>query len=403
MNSINEYINELKRLKLNLKKSKNRIYEESYKIEKLERLAILKQSEEDFCRNNDSSDSEELGTEFDELHRELKNTIEKLNVKTEVIRQDWQEDSFPKMASFDISMVGKNLHVFKGSFRDLEDFVAQAELLHDLLKEEDKSIFIKYVYNFKLTAQVRSILGRSNRPTTFNELKSSLEKAFPNPRTLQQVLTELGTTKQNNSTISDFREKIAELSDQLNNFEIGGLTNPTQESKDAIYKMGDSVALNVFMKGVNIEYQPLLLANMPKTFNEAVERCMTAEKNLGFDKKSLFHVDSRFGKDNNKPSQYRNNNFRNNNYRNNHFRNENNRNNNYISGNSGNNNYRNYNGNNDSRNNNFRSYNSDTNNNFNNNYKSNGRGRNNNSRNNYNSRNNNNSYRSYNYAADEGN
>lgn len=74
--------------------------------------------------------------------------------------------------------------------------LTQTELLHDLLKEEDRPICIKYVFNFKLTTQVRSVLGRSNRTTIFIELKKGLQGGYPNQRTLQQVLSELRSTKQ---------------------------------------------------------------------------------------------------------------------------------------------------------------------------------------------------------------
>lgn len=210
MNFINKCIEELEKLKLNIKKSKNRIYEEKYKETKLERLAFLKQGVEDFAKESENKINNTLKVEFDILYEELTQIIENINTKTH-IKLDWQEEDSPKMASFDIGMVGKNLQVFKGSYEYLEDFITQSELLHDLLKQEDREIFVKYIYNFKLTVQVRSILGRSNRPVTFDDFKKALESAFPNPKTLQQVLTELGTTRQDNSSISDFRVKIDEL------------------------------------------------------------------------------------------------------------------------------------------------------------------------------------------------
>lgn len=288
MASIRECIDELEKLKVNLKKSKNRAYERKYVDAKLERLRILSENVEKILTESEDTEDKKLGAEFVILFEELNDIVTGLEVKKEVR----QEDNLPKMANFDISMVGKNLQTFKGTFKYLEDFIAQAELLHDMIREDDKEIYVKYIYNFKLTTQVRSILGRSNRPTTFEQLRRSLENAYPNPRTLQQVLTELGAARQGDLNITGFREKIADLSDQLSTFEIRNLTNPTQEAKDAVYKVSDSMALNIFLKGVNIEYQPLLLANMPKTLNEAVERCMTAEKTLGLENKNVYKVDN---------------------------------------------------------------------------------------------------------------
>ncbi|XP_073841435.1 uncharacterized protein [Musca autumnalis] len=57
------------------------------------------------------------------------------------------------MSSFDINVVGKNLQVFKGTYKFLDDFISQAELLHDMVKDEEKELFVKYVYNFKLSSQ----------------------------------------------------------------------------------------------------------------------------------------------------------------------------------------------------------------------------------------------------------
>lgn len=267
----------VREIEVKSKKSKNRVYEKKYIDGKLERLEVLKQAVTEIGEECEDKTIKCLELEFESLHSELYIILQKLEYRKEKSAER-QEGKLTKMASFDISMVGKNLQVFKGTYKYLEDFITQSELLHDLIKEEDKEIFVKYVYNFKLSTQVRSILGRSNKPKTFEQLKKGLEDAYPNPRTLQQVLTELITTKQNNGSIADFREVIAELSDQLSSFEIKNLQTPSQDAKDAIYKVSDSIALNIFMKGVNIDFQSILLSNMPKTFNEAAERCMTAEK-----------------------------------------------------------------------------------------------------------------------------
>lgn len=287
MASIRECIDELQKLKANLKKSKNRAYCRKYVDEKLEKLGILSETVEKILTQSKNSEDEKLKAEFEILCKELNGILENLE-----IREVRQEDNLPSMANFDISLVGKNLQTFKGTFKYLEDFVTQAELLHDMLREDDKEIYVKYIYNFKLTTQVRSILGRSNRPTTFEQLRKALENAYPNPKSLQQVLTELGTTRQNDLNITSFRETIADLSDELSTFEIRNLTNATQEARDAIYRMSDSMALNIFLKGVNVEYQPILLANMPKTLNEAVERCLIAEKTLGLGKNNVYKFNS---------------------------------------------------------------------------------------------------------------
>lgn len=306
-------INALEKLKLNLKKSKNKIFTKKYVEEKLGRLEELVNAVNDYQREDENDYL--LKARFNELKIEISVLINELNIKEEIINNN------VNMAQFDMSMVSKNLHVFKGEFKYLEDFISQAELLHDLLQEQDKELFIKYIYNFKLSAQVRSILGRSNKPTTFVQLKKALEDAYPNPRTLQQLLTELGTTKQGHLTMTSFREKISELCDELNRFEIGNLKNPSQETKDAIYKVNESMALNVFMKGVNAEYQPILLANMPSSLNEATQRCITAERSLGLDTKDVFFV-NRTNRSNEQSKPYRksyryNYNDYNNSYRNN--------------------------------------------------------------------------------------
>lgn len=287
METIKEFNTELEKLKINLKKSKNRICTKKYIEEKLDRLEFFKNEVNKIISTGNEKEEEEqdLTTtklEFDKLLEEIENILGNLKTK--------EEGSFTNMAQFDISMVGKNLQVFKGTYKFLDDFITQTELLHDLLKDEDKDIFIKYVYNFKLSAQVRSVLGRSNKPTTFHDLRKLLEESYPNPKTLQQVLTELGTTTQGNLNISEFREKISELSDQLSKFEIDNLKCPSVETKEAIYKASDSLALNIFMKGVNPEYKPILLANIPKNLNEATQRCVTAEQSLGLENKNLFKV-----------------------------------------------------------------------------------------------------------------
>lgn len=292
MDSIKDFIIELEKLKINLKKSINRVYTRKYIEEKLDRLEILKNRVNEIITAVDEEEKEQdLATtklEFDKISEEIENILGNLKTK--------EEGSLTNMSQFDISMVGKNLQVFKGTYKFLDDFITQTELLHDLLKDEDKGIFIKYVYNFKLSTQVRSILGRSNKPTTFDELKKLLEESYPNPKTLQQVLMELGTTTQGNLNISEFREKISELSDQLSKFEIDNLECPTKETKEAIYKVSDNMALNIFMKGVNPEYKPILLANFPKNLNEATQRCVTAEQNLGLENKNLFTVSEATGR-----------------------------------------------------------------------------------------------------------
>lgn len=245
-----------------------------------------------------------------------------------------------------------------------------------------------------------------------------MESAYPNPKTLQQVLSELGTTKQHNNSISEFREKVAELSDQLSSFEISNLNNPSQEARDIIYKVSDSLALNTFMRGVNNEYQQILLSNVPKSFNEAVERCVTAEKSFCPEDKPIYQMNKKNNRNNNRS----NNNYRGDNYsRNNdeytgnnynkHDRNNNNQRNNYRNYNNNGNNYRNHNRNVSYNNGNYipndkRANNNSGENNARNNFNGNKTyNRNSNSYNNNNMRNNNNrgkpTYRTYHYDGDD--
>lgn len=341
MEELANYIEELEKLKTNLKKSKNRVYEQKYVDSKLERLTLIQGNISEETAEEQNEEVIKLKNTIADLLNELTRTVETLEVKKDT-------NIFPKMASFDLSLVSKNLQTFKGTFTFLDDFLTQTELLHDLVKTEDRQLFIKYVYNFKLTTQVRSVLGRSNKPTTFVELKKNLESAYPNPKTLQQVLSELGTTKQNNNSITEFREKIAELSDQLSSFEISNLSNPSQEARDIVYKVSDSIALNTFMRGVNNEYQQIILSNVPKSFNEAVERCVTAEKSFCPEDKPIYQMN----KKNNRNYNRSNNNYWGDNYNrdnnectsnnyNKHNRNNNNQRNNYRNYNNNGNNYRN--------------------------------------------------------------
>lgn len=411
MEELENYIEELEKLKSNLKKSKNRVYEQRYVDSKLERLTLIQENINRKITEDQKEEETKIKNTIAELLKELTKLIENLEVKKDT-------DIHSKMASFDISLVGKNLQTFKGTFAFLDDFLTQTELLHDLIKTEDRQLFIKYVYNFKLTTQVRSILGRSNKPTTFAELKKGLESAYPNPKTLQQVLSELGTTKQHNNSISEFREKVAELSDQLSSFEISNLNNPSQEARDIIYKVSDSLALNTFMRGVNNEYQQILLSNVPKSFNEAVERCVTAEKSFCPEDKPIYQMNKKNNRNNNRS----NNNYRGDNYsRNNdeytgnnynkHDRNNNNQRNNYRNYNNNGNNYRNHNRNVSYNNGNYipndkRANNNSGENNARNNFNGNKTyNRNSNSYNNNNMRNNNNrgkpTYRTYHYDGDD--
>lgn len=280
-----EYVHELYTLKTNLKKSINKIFSRKYINEKLDRIEFIRN------RINEINDTEELIQSKQRivlLCKEVEEILKALKTKKVDIKE-----SLLNMAQFDISVVGKNLQVFKGAYKYLDDFLSQTELLHDLVIEEERHLFIKYVYNFKLTSQVRSTLGRSSKPTTYVELKKILIESYPNPRTLQQVLTELGTTNQGNTTISEFREQISELADQLSAFEINSLTKPSQETKDAIYTVSDNMALNVFVKGVNPEYQTILLSNPPTNINEAVQRCLSAEKSFGNDNKNVYAIKKR--------------------------------------------------------------------------------------------------------------
>lgn len=294
METIKEFLIELEKTKTNLKKSINKAFTNKYIEEKFERLEKLKETVNVIIENN-KKDEDELETtvkedNFSTIIIEFNKNIQEIEkiLKNLKILEEQKEKSSIKMASFDINSTGKSLQMFKGIYKDLEPFISQTEMVHDLLKEEDREIFIKYIYNFKLTTQVRNILGHLNKPTTFSELKKRLEESYPNPKTIQQILTELGTTKQEDLNISDFRQKITELTNELNNFEIRNLTNPTTETKDAIYKVNENIGLNTFIKGINPKYRTILLANMPKTLNEATQRCEEAEPRLGNEYKKVY-------------------------------------------------------------------------------------------------------------------
>ena len=93
-------INELEKLKLNLKKSKNKIFTKKYVEEKLGRLEELVNAVNDY-QCEDENDYL-LKTRFNELTIEISVLINELNIKEEIVNNNIN------MAQFDMSMVSKN-------------------------------------------------------------------------------------------------------------------------------------------------------------------------------------------------------------------------------------------------------------------------------------------------------
>lgn len=90
MEQIKEYISELQRFDANVKKHKNRIYTARYKIEKLERLSLLKKEVEEYSEALDEK-CKSVVIEFNEWYNNAKLLLEKLNIKESLEEFEYTE------------------------------------------------------------------------------------------------------------------------------------------------------------------------------------------------------------------------------------------------------------------------------------------------------------------------
>ena len=110
-----------------------------------------------------------------------------------------------KMATFNLETSLKVIPEFTGNYKDLISFLKIVDIVYKSLDDVSKLLLIDFVYNVKLTNNVRTSLGVTI-PTTFDETKTCLSSRFKNNKTVNQIQSTLSNFIQKNMNVSQYNE-----------------------------------------------------------------------------------------------------------------------------------------------------------------------------------------------------
>ena len=286
--------------------------------------------------------------------------------------EDRKIEEIRNMASFDIMHTVKLIPEYNGEANQLTNFINLVEYLHNTLKDEEKPKLIEFITKTKLSEKTRKKIPNNIKIETLEELKNIFQKTFKTNRSELVVQSELMSATQGNNTLTNYIDKIQNLTFELSNLQMNGKSKLESE---VISVMNERMAMNIFKQGIHNSIKTVVLSARVESLQDAINLATEAEASK-YTANIYNYKTSSYRQNNNKrgqnynrarnfTSKYHNNNDR----RNNNRRTNINNNDNYNKNNNGFNNRNNY--------NNRANYN--TNNNR-NNYKSNN-SRNNNSNN----------------------
>lgn len=97
------------------------------------------------------------------------------------------------------------------------------EIIYNDLAEASKPALIDFVIYVKLSQTVKTNVTAIQTPTTFEELKTTLQRKYKSTATIPHIQNQLANLSQRNLSISNYKNKILQLVSELNALQIGQL------------------------------------------------------------------------------------------------------------------------------------------------------------------------------------
>lgn len=277
--SLKEAINDLRRIRDNLKKS---IYKQ-ISINTLEfNLNFAKELKEviESCLNEKYQ--ELPSQEFNEICKQTRDTFWEINEITKRKLASQNSSKMTTTANFDIKTAISLVQPYDGSPSLLESFVDAVNLLSELIKPEQMLTATKFVKT-RLSGKARLALPAN--VTTLNDIIDAVSQNCKSAESPDTVLAKLNQLKYRHS--ENFLEQVEALSIQLTSLYI-----QSKIPSDVATKMATKAGVNALINGVaDNETKIILKANEFPTIQSAIQK---VNENIGLSTQVLT-VNSRRG------------------------------------------------------------------------------------------------------------
>lgn len=287
LNEFNQLHNEIRSFRDNLKKDntarRQDISVTNRKLQELYKIKIVKRQLEDkYADSNREPENvdiiNEIITKLNVKITEIENHLEsrkkesKLDIcdPTGSINTSSDHNSHtPKLLTmsenFDFKTAATLLHKLDGKIESVHQLIQGIELYEPTLCPAAKPLLLNYVlkvcipYNDKIRFQ-----------STYAESKSliaDLQKVFLPKHSAPALLFQMQNCKQNNKSIDQYGQLIAELMAKLTLAQAGN----ANENIEIFRKENEKVAIDVFARGIqNSELRTIIKAQNYQTLNEAI-------------------------------------------------------------------------------------------------------------------------------------
>lgn len=188
-----------------------------------------------------------------------------LAVEDQEFKEEESQKEF-KMASFDIKTASNIIPDFSGESDKVLDFLSAVKFYSDTLNEVGKTLLINFVLNIKIKGKAKNGISYTNIQN-YTELHKAISERFEIRKTVATLTQELALTKQGNSSVSEYAEKIDKIIFELSRVQI---LNQNGENADLIRSLNDTTAANAFKNGLKNELKTIVLASRATTFAEVV-------------------------------------------------------------------------------------------------------------------------------------
>jgi len=138
-------------------------------------------------------------------------------------------------------------------------------MVSEATETNQRAILVKFVYNNKLSARVRTAIGAS--PTSIEDLTTKLKARYKLKKSLAAIELALQKCQQHNKTVDKYADAITDLITELNQVQI---EQTPDISTEAVHMLNNAKALRVFLNGLNEPIRTTTTAARPKTMEEAL-------------------------------------------------------------------------------------------------------------------------------------
>lgn len=155
-------------------------------------------------------------------------------------------------------------------------FLECIEIVHKTLKNEPKPDLIDFVFNIKLNSNAITLLTTEQYPSTFDNLKSIIQKHSKSPSSMATIYATLSAPIQKGS-ITGFRDKTIFLVSELNCLQIW---QPNTNDTATTTKFNERRAVQIFKNDLNDKYKQTISAAQAQIFSRATSIALKLEEML---------------------------------------------------------------------------------------------------------------------------